>query len=68
LRVVTPVIGMSKAEIVRRGLELGAPLQLTWSCYERGDMACGQCDSCRLRLRAFEEAGVPDPIPYVSAG
>lgn len=68
LRVVTPVIEMSKAEIVRRGLELGAPLQLTWSCYEREDMACGQCDSCRLRLRAFEEAGVPDPIPYVSAG
>jgi 7-cyano-7-deazaguanine synthase len=52
-------------------LELQAPLQLTWSCYQNEDAACGVCDSCTLRLRAFAEAGVPDPIPYrrtVSAG
>ena len=57
------MIGMRKSEIVR-GLELGAPLDLTWSCYQFEDEACGVCDSCRLRLRAFAEAGVPDPIPY----
>jgi 7-cyano-7-deazaguanine synthase len=55
---------MSKAAIVRRGLELNAPLQLTWSCYQFEDVACGRCDSCALRLRAFKEAGVPDPIQY----
>jgi len=64
LEVVTPVIHLHKSEIVRRGVELGAPLELTWSCYQSEDMACGVCDSCALRLRAFEEAGVPDPIPY----
>jgi len=58
------VIGMRKSEIVRRGIELGAPLGLTWSCYQFGDAACGACDSCRLRLRAFDEAGESDPIPY----
>jgi 7-cyano-7-deazaguanine synthase len=62
--IETPVIEMSKAEIVRRGVELGAPLHLTWSCYREGDRACGRCDSCALRLRAFQAAGVPDPIPY----
>jgi 7-cyano-7-deazaguanine synthase len=60
----TPVISMRKSEIVTRGLELGAPLQLTWSCYQGEDEACGVCDSCRLRLRAFAEAGARDPIPY----
>jgi len=55
---------MRKSEIVRRGLELGAPLALTWSCYQREDAACGRCDSCALRLRAFREAGVADPVPY----
>jgi len=64
IRVETPVIGMSKAEIVARGVDLAAPLHLTWSCYRGEDVACGKCDSCRLRLRAFEAAGVPDPIPY----
>ena len=64
IEVVTPLIAMRKAEIVRLGLELGAPFDLTWSCYSREDRACGVCDSCVLRLRAFEAAGVKDPIPY----
>jgi 7-cyano-7-deazaguanine synthase len=61
----TPVIGMRKSEIVRKGLDLNAPLQLTWSCYQASDRACGNCDSCALRLRAFREAGAKDPIPYL---
>lgn len=64
LIIRTPVIHMKKSEIVKKGLELAAPLQLTWSCYQSSDLACGNCDSCALRLRAFREAGVPDPIPY----
>jgi 7-cyano-7-deazaguanine synthase len=64
IEIVTPVIDLSKADIVRRGLELGAPLELTWSCYTAEDRACGRCDSCALRLRAFREAGTSDPIPY----
>jgi len=64
IAMVTPVIGMNKSEIIRRGRELGAPLQLTWSCYQGEDLACGKCDSCLLRLRAFAEAGIADPIPY----
>jgi 7-cyano-7-deazaguanine synthase len=64
IRIVTPLIAMHKAEIVRLGLELNAPFDLTWSCYQREDRACGGCDSCVLRLRAFREAGVEDPIPY----
>jgi 7-cyano-7-deazaguanine synthase len=64
IEIVTPLIAMRKAEIVRLGLELGAPFDLTWSCYSREDQACGICDSCVLRLRAFEAAGVEDPIPY----
>ena len=64
IEVVTPLIGMRKAEIVMRGLELRAPLDLTWSCYSREDRACGVCDSCVLRLRAFREANAVDPIPY----
>jgi len=64
IELVTPVINLRKSEIVRRGIELNAPLQLTWSCYQRQDKACGRCDSCALRLRAFREAGVVDPIPY----
>src|SRR3954469_4021956 len=66
IEIVTPLIAMHKAEIVRLGLELGAPLDLTWSCYSREDQACGVCDSCALRLRAFQAAGVQDPIPYVA--
>jgi 7-cyano-7-deazaguanine synthase len=65
IEVVTPLIFMRKAEIVRLGLELGAPFDLTWSCYSREDRACGVCDSCVLRLRAFHEAGAVDPLPYV---
>lgn len=64
IEIVTPVIKMRKSEIVRRGNELGAPLGLTWSCYQVEDEACGTCDSCRLRLRAFAEAGISDPIAY----
>ncbi len=66
IEIVTPLIAMRKAEIVRLGLELGAPFDLTWSCYSREDQACGICDSCTLRLRAFEAAGVKDPIAYAA--
>jgi len=65
IEIVTPLIAMRKAEIVRLGLELGAPFDLTWSCYSREDAACGVCDSCVLRLRAFAATGVADPIAYV---
>jgi 7-cyano-7-deazaguanine synthase len=64
IEIVTPVIGMRKREIIQRGLNLGAPLDRTWSCYQFEDEACGSCDSCRLRLNAFAEAGVTDPIAY----
>jgi len=64
IEMVTPVITMKKSEIIRRGVELGAPLHLTWSCYQDEEMACAACDSCLLRLRAFAEAGATDPIPY----
>jgi 7-cyano-7-deazaguanine synthase len=66
IEIVTPLIAMRKAEIVRLGLELGAPFDLTWSCYSREDRACGVCDSCVLRLRAFTAAGVSDPISYAA--
>ena len=65
ITIKTPVIDMKKSEIVRRGLELNAPLHLTWSCYQESEAACGNCDSCALRLRAFREAGASDPIPYM---
>ena len=68
IEVVAPLISMRKREIVTLGLELGAPFDLTWSCYQRQDRACGVCDSCVLRLRAFREAGAVDPIPYAEAG
>ena len=64
IQVVTPLIAMRKAQIVTLGLELGAPFDLTWSCYQRQDRACGVCDSCLLRRRAFLDAGADDPIPY----
>ena len=66
IEIVTPLIAMRKTDIVRLGLELGAPFDLTWSCYSREDQACGVCDSCVLRLRAFEAVGARDPIPYAS--
>ena len=66
IEIVTPLIAMRKAEIVRLGLELGAPFDLTWSCYSREDQACGVCDSCALRLRAFQAAEAQDPIPYAA--
>jgi len=65
IEIVTPLIAMRKSEIVTLGLELHAPFDLTWSCYSQDERACGVCDSCVLRLRAFEQAGVDDPIPYV---
>jgi 7-cyano-7-deazaguanine synthase len=64
IEIVTPVIRLRKSEIVKLGAELGAPLELSWSCYKREDVACGECDSCALRLRGFREAGLRDPIPY----
>ena len=64
IEIVTPLIAMRKTDIVRLGLELGAPFDLTWSCYSREDRACGVCDSCVLRLRAFASVGIQDPIPY----
>jgi 7-cyano-7-deazaguanine synthase len=64
IEIVTPVIHMRKSEIVRRGTELGAPLERTWSCYQFEDEACGTCDSCRLRQRAFAAANQQDPIAY----
>jgi 7-cyano-7-deazaguanine synthase len=66
IKIKTPIIHLSKAEIVRKGLELNAPLHLSWSCYRREDLACGTCDSCALRLRGFARAGVKDPIRYAA--
>jgi 7-cyano-7-deazaguanine synthase len=65
IEIRTPVIAMRKSEIVLTGMKLGAPLHLTWSCYKDSERACGNCDSCALRLRAFREAGAVDPIPYL---
>ncbi len=64
IEIRTPIINFSKAEIVKKGIELDAPLHLTWSCYRSETLACGTCDSCALRLRGFENAGTADPIPY----
>jgi 7-cyano-7-deazaguanine synthase len=64
IKIETPIIHLSKAEIVKKGIELGAPLDLSWSCYRSASVACGTCDSCALRLRGFERAGVKDPISY----
>ena len=65
IEIVTPLIGLRKARIVKLGLELGAPFELTWSCYSREDKGCGVCESCALRQRAFAEAGAHDPVPYL---
>jgi 7-cyano-7-deazaguanine synthase len=64
IEIRTPIIHLSKAEIVKKGIERGAPLDLTWSCYRSEGLACGTCDSCVLRLRGFDRAGTKDPIPY----
>ena len=64
ISISTPVINLKKSQIVKRGIELNAPFELTWSCYTNEDRACGICDSCALRLRAFQTAGIEDPIPY----
>ena len=61
VKVRTPLIDLTKAAIVRLGLQLDAPMQLTWSCYRGGTRPCGDCDSCRLRAKGFAEVGVPDP-------
>ena len=63
-RIKTPLVHLSKAQIVSLALEIGVPLELTWSCYEREDAACGLCDSCLLRLKGFAGAGAKDKIPY----
>src|SRR5436190_469382 len=64
ITIETPLIHLSKGDIVKQGVELGVPFHLTWSCYRDSDAACGMCDSCALRLRAFQEAGIEDPISY----
>ncbi len=64
IKIETPIIHMTKAEIIKKGVELNAPLHLTWSCYQNEDEACGICDSCALRLRGFQQVGIEDPIPY----
>ncbi|HXG83152.1 MAG TPA: 7-cyano-7-deazaguanine synthase QueC [Pyrinomonadaceae bacterium] len=64
IKIKTPIIHLSKAEIVKKGIELNAPLDWSWSCYRNENLACGTCDSCALRLRGFERAGVEDPITY----
>ena len=68
IEIVTPLIHMKKGAIVKKGVELNAPFHLTWSCYKDNNIACGQCDSCRLRLKGFREAGVDDPIKYRDEG
>ena len=64
VKIITPLLNMTKAEIVKLGYELKAPMELSWSCYFDNEIACGQCDSCYLRLKSFKEAGLIDPIPY----
>ena len=64
IQIVTPLIQLNKAAIIQKGVKLKAPLHLTWSCYRDEELACGQCDSCLLRLRGFRNAGVADPVPY----
>ncbi len=65
IQVITPVIAMKKTEIVTKAVELKAPIKYSWSCYDRNDKACGVCDSCALRLRGFQKAGIEDPIEYL---
>ncbi|MBU1677744.1 MAG: 7-cyano-7-deazaguanine synthase QueC [Bacteroidetes bacterium] len=65
IKIETPIILKTKSEIISRGMELAAPLHLTWSCYQNEEEACGECDSCALRLRGFQQVGIEDPINYV---
>ncbi|MDR3177830.1 MAG: 7-cyano-7-deazaguanine synthase, partial [Campylobacteraceae bacterium] len=67
IQIRTPLVHMSKEDIVKNAISLSVPLELTWSCYTNEDEACGVCDSCRLRLRGFEKAGERDKIPYMRA-
>lgn len=64
IKIITPIIHKKKSEIIKLGVKLGAPLELSWSCYKNNDIACGKCDSCVLRINAFKKAGMKDPIPY----
>jgi len=64
IKIIAPIIHMTKAEIIKKGMELGVPYELTWSCYKGGKRACGKCDSCLLRLKGFMEAGYEDPLEY----
>ncbi|MDI6839244.1 MAG: 7-cyano-7-deazaguanine synthase QueC [bacterium] len=64
IEIVTPIIGLHKYEVIKKGIELNAPIHLTWSCYREQKLACGNCDSCIRRLRAFKLAGISDPISY----
>ena len=66
--IMTPLITLTKAEIIKRGLELGVDYSLTWSCYQGGERACGRCDSCKIRLAGFAQAGAPDPLEYDCRG
>lgn len=65
IRIETPLIHLGKADIIRQGMEIGVPYELTTSCYMGNEVACGTCDSCRLRLKGFSQAGYTDPIPYL---
>ena len=64
IKIFTPIIHKKKSEIIKLGMKLDAPLEISWSCYKNNDIACGRCDSCVLRINAFKEAGIKDPLPY----
>ncbi|WP_187648353.1 7-cyano-7-deazaguanine synthase QueC [Nitrosophilus labii] len=64
IKLKTPLVHLRKEDIVSKAIELGVPLEFTWSCYQAEDEACGVCDSCRLRLKGFKKAGIKDKIPY----
>ena len=64
IKIITPLVHLTKSQIVQKSLKLNVPLELTWSCYQNNDIACGVCDSCRLRLKGFKQAGIKDKIKY----